>query len=695
MTTDDVQVIQIPPAFGDFGEYKRYRFFYGGRGGAKSWTIARVIICLAATQKLRILCCREFQNSIADSAKKLIADQIEAMGLPAFFKIQESSITSTAGSEILFKGMARNEQSIKSTEGIDICWVEEAQTISETSIELLIPTIRKSGSQLWFSFNPENDFDPIYKYMESLRSDPDALICKINWSDNPWFPKELEGERTRMLNTDPELYYHIWEGECRTISDALIFKDKFSVEEFETPATARFFHGADWGFSVDPTALVRCYMQDECLYIDREEYATGVELDEMKEFFNRIPTVKNWPIKADGSRPETISFMDRQGFNISAAQKWPGSVEDGITYLRGFKKIIIHPRCKNTAEEFRRYSYKVDRKNKDILPVPLDAFNHCIAEGQLITTSRGDIPVETVRVGDFVMTRDGYRRVYSSGLTRQNAEVWEVVVGGRRLLATPDHEVYTSNRGFTRVDALRYGDTLIIGDWECRKQPEDPRYASSRSMVDINGTDTRMHLHGTIGSISVGGVVSENDGLGCIDRCGRIRMERSHKGHTYTTLTTILSITTHLISSAVATTRSIWGCILGQKSVKPDNASISSVSEGKHLNGMVAQRVANSMSASGNSPGKTDRCEQSHASSVEQTSKREMPSKPHDFVLVNARLESFGVVTHKNVYDISVEGTPEFFASGILVHNCVDAIRYALDGYIRSDDPTALFERLS
>ena len=376
--TRNVQVIQIPPAFGDFSRRYRYRFFYGGRGGAKSWTIVRVLICLAATQRLRILCCREFQNSIADSAKKLIADQIEAMGLSRFFKIQEASITSTAGSEFLFKGMARNEQSIKSTEGIDICWVEEAQTISQTSIELLIPTIRKKGSQLWFSFNPENDFDPVYTHMESLRGDDDALICKINWSDNPWFPPELDAERRRMLANDPELYDHIWEGECRTISDALVFKNKFEIREFETPTDARFFHGADWGFSVDPTVLVRCYMHEECLYIDREAYGVGVELDELPEFFRSIPTSLNWPIKADGARPETISYMARQGFSISAAAKWSGSVEDGVAYLKGFRKIYIHPRCVKTAEEFRRYSYKVDRKTKDVLPVLLDRDNHCI-----------------------------------------------------------------------------------------------------------------------------------------------------------------------------------------------------------------------------------------------------------------------------------------------------------------------------
>lgn len=374
----EVRHVQVPKAFGDFGKPYRYRFFHGGRGGGKSWTIARVLVCLAASRPLRILCCREFQNSIADSAKKLIADQIEMLGIARYFTVRDTSIWSSSGSEFLFKGLSRNEQSIKSTEGIDICWVEEAQTISAPSLELLVPTIRKNGSELWFSFNPENERDPIYIYMQSLTGDSDAFIAKVNWSDNPWFPPELNSERKRMLRNNPELYGHIWEGDCRHISDSVVFKDKFLVEEFQTPANARFFHGIDWGFSADPTVLVRCYMEADFLYIDEEVYAVGVELDQMKEFFDRIPTAKNWPLKADCSRPETIKMMWRRGFNIAPAKKWAGSVEDGIAYLKGFEKIIIHPRCVHTAEEFRRYSYKVDKRNQDILPALVDADNHTI-----------------------------------------------------------------------------------------------------------------------------------------------------------------------------------------------------------------------------------------------------------------------------------------------------------------------------
>lgn len=372
-------LIEIPPAFGDFSQKYRYRIWHGGRGSSKSWTIARVLVALAASKSLRILCCREFQNSIADSAKKLLADQIEAMGLSRYFTVTDTSIRSTSGSEFIFKGLARNVQGIKSTEGVDICWVEEAQTTSQTSLELLIPTIRKSGSELWFTYNPQNEDDPVHVLMHSLSEDPDALVRKVNWQDNPWFPDELNAERLRLLRTDPEAYEHVWEGECRTISEAVIFRNRVAFRSFDTPDDVRFYYGADWGFSQDPTALIRCYIHDDVLYIDHEAFGLQVEMDELPELFERVPGAREWPILADCARPETISYMaNRHRFRISGAEKWPGSVEDGIQRLKAFRQIVVHPRCPRISKEFRLYSYKVDKHTNDILPKIEDAWNHGI-----------------------------------------------------------------------------------------------------------------------------------------------------------------------------------------------------------------------------------------------------------------------------------------------------------------------------
>jgi len=150
------------------------------------------------------------------------------------------------------------------------------------------------------------------------------------------------------------------------------------VREFEAPANARFFHGADWGFSADPTTLVRCFELDGSLWIDHEAYGLHVDIDDLPKLFDTIDTARKWPIKADSARPETISYMAKQGYRISGAKKWAGSVEDGIAHLRGFKKIYIHPRCKHTLEEFKLYSYKIDQNTGDVLPVIVDKHNHIV-----------------------------------------------------------------------------------------------------------------------------------------------------------------------------------------------------------------------------------------------------------------------------------------------------------------------------
>lgn len=371
-------IIDVPPKFNVLYSPARYKVFYGGRGGAKSWSIARALVKLAAEKPLRILCTREFQSSINDSVYRLICDQITAAGLSEFFTVTQSSITSTVGAQFIFKGLRRSIQEIKSTEGIDICWVEEAQTISNSSWEILIPTIRRESSEIWISFNPEAEKDPTYQRF-IINPPPSAVVVKVGWEDNPHLPATLEAERLYMLEVDPEAYEHVWGGNCRTISDAVIFRNRFEIGDFdEPPPGTRFYYGADWGFSVDPTALVRCWIDGDYLKIDQEAYGVGVELDTLPELFDGVPGARDWPILADSSRPETISHVKRRGFNVAGAPKWPGSVEDGIAVLKGFRKIIIHERCKRTAEEFRLYSYKTDPLTNEVLPIIIDKHNHCI-----------------------------------------------------------------------------------------------------------------------------------------------------------------------------------------------------------------------------------------------------------------------------------------------------------------------------
>ncbi|OQA30290.1 MAG: Phage terminase large subunit [Betaproteobacteria bacterium ADurb.Bin341] len=371
-------MIDFPLAFQDLFVPARYKVFYGGRGGARSWSCARAALLRGYDKPLRFLCARETQLSIADSVHKLLGEQIDFLGLAGFYEVQKSRIIGANGTEFLFKGIKHNPQEIKSTEGIDICWVEEAQSVSENSWNILIPTIRKDGSEIWVTFNPGEETDPTYQRFVK-QPPPGAIVRKVNFHDNPWFPDVLRAEMEYLRRVDYDAYLHVWEGEPRTISDAVIFRGKYIVEPFETPANVdRFYFGADWGFSQDPTVLIRCFVVDRTLYIDHEAYSIGCDIDKTPALFDRVPESRKWPIYADSARPETISYMRRAGFNISAAEKWSGSVEDGIAFMRSFERIVIHERCKHAAEEARLYKYKVDARTGEVLPVIVDAHNHVI-----------------------------------------------------------------------------------------------------------------------------------------------------------------------------------------------------------------------------------------------------------------------------------------------------------------------------
>lgn len=200
----------------------RYKILYGGRGAAKSWGVARALLVRGASNPLRVLCAREFQSSIRDSVHKLLSDQILALGLDQFYRIEQSSIFGPNGTEFSFEGIRHNTNKIKSYEGVDIAWVEEAQTTSKSSWETLIPTIRKEGSEIWVTFNPELDTDETYKRFV-LKPPPGAIVKKLNWSDNPWFPEVLRAEKDLLKARDEDAYLNIWEGHCRVTLDGAIY----------------------------------------------------------------------------------------------------------------------------------------------------------------------------------------------------------------------------------------------------------------------------------------------------------------------------------------------------------------------------------------------------------------------------------------------------------------------------------------
>lgn len=373
--------IQTPRAFLPLLEPRRYLGAWGGRGSGKSHFFAEMLVERALLEPgLRAVCIREVQKSLAQSVKRLIEDKIEALGVSHKFDVLETVIKTPGDGRILFQGMQNHTaDSIKSLQGYKIAWVEEAQSLSARSLKLLRPTMREDGSQIWFSWNPESPDDPVDALLRGDNADPSlSAVARVNWSDNPWFPEVLDQERRSDLRYRPDEYGHIWEGDYLTITEAVIFRNRVSVEDFETPEGVRFFYGADFGFARDPSTLVRCFVQGKTLYVDYEAGGIGVEIDNLADLYDKVPGSRQWPIKADSARPETISYMRRQGFGISAAEKWPNSVEDGVEHLRGFERIVVHTRCIETAREFRLYSYKTDRHTGDILPVIADAHNHYI-----------------------------------------------------------------------------------------------------------------------------------------------------------------------------------------------------------------------------------------------------------------------------------------------------------------------------
>lgn len=373
--------IQTPRVFAPLLQPARYKGAWGGRASGKSHFFAEMMVERALMEPgFRGAAIREIQKSTKLSVKQLIEDKIRKLGVSSRFEIRETEIRTPGDGLIIFQGMQdHTADSIKSLEGFDVAWCEEAQSLSDRSVKILRPTFRKPGSELWFSWNPENPEAPVDKLLRGKEHDDGwQVVVEANWRDNPWFGEEMEKERQRDLARDPDTYGWIWEGEYLVISDAQIFRNRVSVEPFETPVEVdRFFFGADWGFAMDPTALIRCFIRDECLYIDHEAGQASVEIDEIgAKVFDKVPGSRDWPIKADSARPETISYMRRQGYAIDAAEKWPGSVEDGIAHLKGFKRIVVHPRCENTAREFRLYRYKVDKLTGDVLPIIVDKNNH-------------------------------------------------------------------------------------------------------------------------------------------------------------------------------------------------------------------------------------------------------------------------------------------------------------------------------
>ena len=358
----------------------RYKGAWGGRGSGKSHTFAEMLIeAHIMDQSSRSVCVREIQKSLNQSVKRLLETKIESMNAGAYFEVQESVIKSKKGDGlIIFQGMQNHTaDSIKSLEGYDRAWVEEAQSLSQRSLDLLRPTIRKPGSELWFTWNPNKVDDPVNHLLRGDKPPPDAVVLEVNFEQNPWFPDVLKAEMEYDRDRDQDKYAHVWRGGYLQNSTSRVFSN-WKVEEFDTPADAVHRLGADWGFASDPTVLIRCHIIGRKLYIDYEAYMVGCEIVNTPALFMTVPEAEKWPIVADSSRPETISHMRKNGFSkIMPAVKGAKSVEEGVEWLKSYD-IIVHPRCTHTIDELTFYSYKSDALTGKVLPILDDRNNHVI-----------------------------------------------------------------------------------------------------------------------------------------------------------------------------------------------------------------------------------------------------------------------------------------------------------------------------
>ena len=368
----------------------RYKILYGGRGGAKSWGIARCLLLLGTKTPLRILCAREFQTSIRDSVHKLISDQIVSLNLTDFYDITDRTIRGRNGTEFNFVGLKNNVANVKSYEGVDVCWVEEAQTVSARSWDTLIPTIRKEDSEIWVSFNPELATDETY--VRFVLNPPDsAIVQKINWSDNPWFPETLKLEKDALKSRDLEAYNTVWEGICRVTVDGAIFAKEMQLAELEDRITRVNYdpmkpvHAVfDLGWA-DATAVwfVQFIGMETRLirYFETNQETISSILAKMQTFGYVYDTLwlphdaENKTLAAAGRSIEEI--VRASGYKTRIIPRTP--VADSINAARTIFRNCWFDRdnCVDGLQCLRHYRYEVDPDTKQFSRNPLhDQYSH-------------------------------------------------------------------------------------------------------------------------------------------------------------------------------------------------------------------------------------------------------------------------------------------------------------------------------
>jgi phage terminase large subunit len=695
----------------------RYNVVHGGRGSAKSESVARALIIAAMQGYQRILCCREFQSSIRESVHALLKSVIVEHELQAYFEITYVSIKCVVtGSEFVFAGLAENSvDGIKSLFGFTIVWVEEAQRLSRRSMDLLLPTIRAKDSKFYFTFNPELETDPVYKrFVGSPDPQDDALVIEMNWNDNPWFPDVLRTEMEACKRRSNDDYLHIWEGKTRTFTKASILGHLVRIDAFEPEPDWTPYYSIDWGFSEDPTVGLRLFYANRKLYIRNESHTYHTEINEYSRVFRAaLPGADHNVLWADNSRPESISYLnnpqnydDRRPLKVKAAPKWSGSVEDGIAWLRSLDAIIIHPDCKASIYEIPRYSWKVDKVSGDVLPIPASGNDHCLVAGSLIQTTKGLVPIEQLTSGELYSFDESSMSVvtqkfFNARYTGTKKVLCVTLANSHKIVGSTKHFVL-GEKGWKFLGDLEKGEKIVAID-------------NSLSMELVSSkTKNQDIIFAAIKSTE-----KEND---CTDTFGKSITAQFQKVGMFITKTTTKIITTLRILKSQRH-QPMRVTILGQKkegkaqekmcsrlnfkqfigtNLKREESGTAKWQKLPHYSAkklmrlvniveqvIKAKRQENSAQTTAN-PQQDGRQKlirfQGNVAFVEFRSKLTNTQKSFAAPKSAELLTVVSIVDlgEQPVYNLEVENTHNYLdAAGIVHHNCVDAIRYACHKHIK------------
>ena len=370
--------IEIPQKLLPLFQPKRYKVIHGGRGSAKSWSVARALVSIGATKPIRVLCARETQKSIQESVHRLLKDQIESLGLDQFYTIQENKILGTNGTEFTFAGIRQQGvANLKSYEGTDICWVEEAQVVTKKSWDVLIPTIRKPGSEIWVTFNPELDTDETFSRFV-VRPPEESVIIEMNWQDNPWFPPELDKERRQWLDRDPVGYLTTWEGKCRPAVEGAIYANEIEATQREgriraVPYDPQLKVHTVWDLGWNDSMSIICvqrvasevrvidYIEDSHRTID----SYVMQLQERKWNWGTDYIPHDGAHRDFKSGKSTQELLQTLGRNVQVLAR--GNPEEGIRLARMIfpRTYFDADRCTELVNHLKRYRRQINQVTQE------------------------------------------------------------------------------------------------------------------------------------------------------------------------------------------------------------------------------------------------------------------------------------------------------------------------------------------